>query len=229
MLPTPHVRNLNANVYEPAEDSYLLLDCFEQEAPALGRRTCPIVCEIGAGSGIVTTFLQQNVFPSALFLATDISPAACGAVKATLAENNRLGAFLAADTIRTSLTLGLRRNVVDVLLFNPPYVPAESVPEMPHASDDDSWLDLALLGGSDGMVVTWQVLLALDDILAPGGTAYILFCARNNPLAVSQRMQALGWAVHEVITRKAGWEVLSVLSFTRESDAEGKSSSENTL
>lgn len=214
MLPTPEVPTLDEKVYEPAEDSYLLLDCFEERLEIHRLRRYPVVCEIGTGSGIVSAFLHSHIFPDGIFVATDINPAACATAKQTLLKNSD-STNLKADVCQMSLTSALRAQTVDILVFNPPYVPAEEVPDRPTTSEDPSWIDLALLGGPDGMIVTWDVLNGLDTILAPGGAAYILFCARNKPDEVAATMRARGWKVETVAHRKAGWEVLSVLEFVR--------------
>ncbi|ODV69138.1 hypothetical protein HYPBUDRAFT_152309 [Hyphopichia burtonii NRRL Y-1933] len=118
--------------------------------------------------------------------------------------------------MQMNLTSAIRSNKIDLLVFNPPYVPAENVPEIPKDLEDSSWLDLALLGGQDGMVTTWEVLNNLENILTPEfGIAYILFCARNKPDQVAETMKARGWKVDVVIHRKAGWEVLSILLFQK--------------
>lgn len=214
MLPTPIVRDLDEKVYEPAEDSFLLLDCLEEKLEALKQRKYPIVCEIGAGSGIVTAFMKTSIFPGGYFFATDVNPTACQAILDT-AEYNSEDTFKSVESCQMSLTTAIRKNSVDVLVFNPPYVPAEEVPALPVEEMDDKWLDLALLGGEDGMVVTWEVLFNLESILAEGGVAYILFCARNKPDDVAKIMKERGWNVEVVVHRKAGWEVLSVLEFRK--------------
>lgn len=216
MLPTPDVA-ADDRVYEPAEDSFLLLDCFEESLLQLKLQyRNPVVCEIGCGSGVVTAFLKQHVFPDGFFIATDINPTACETAMSTVEKNKLEGSHCGTiSVLQMSLTTGLRKNIIDLLVFNPPYVPAEEVPEIPTKVDDYTWLDLALLGGHDGMVVTWDVLNHLDDTLAPGGIAYILFCARNKPEDVAETMRKRGWVVETVIHRKAGWEVLSVLLFRR--------------
>lgn len=225
MLPTPLVPNLQDDkVYEPSEDSYLLIDCFEAECGFLRCRfhlRVPVVCEIGSGSGIVITFIQQHILPKSHCIATDINPHACDAVLETAGANKQIHSRgvsprTAIDACNMSLTGGIRRRQVDVLVFNPPYVPAEDVPIVPSTLEDSTWLDLALLGGADGMEITQKVLDNLGETLDPErGVAYILFCARNKPEEVALRMRRDGWAVETVIRRKAGWEVLSVLRFTR--------------
>lgn len=213
MLSTPDVRNLHEQVYEPAEDLFLLLDCFEQDrAELMARFAFPVVCEIGAGSGVVLSFVAQHLYPKGYAVATDINPHACSQVVSTFRENHLRNGV---EMMQMSLGDGLRPGVVDLLVFNPPYVPAEEVPARPQADDDPVWLDLALLGGADGMETTWQVLDNLDTLLSRDGIAYILFCARNHPDAVAATMRERGWQVSVAIHRKAAWEVLSVLRFHR--------------
>ncbi|KAH3679716.1 hypothetical protein WICMUC_000747 [Wickerhamomyces mucosus] len=214
MLPTPIVSADFNKVYEPSEDSFLLLDSFEKDKELLNKQffKTPIVLEIGTGSGIITTFIHKHILPNGLFLTTDLNPHACKTCLETSLLNDGTQ-FL--DTIQTNLTDSIRSNLIDILIFNPPYVPDEIVPEIPQ-NDDDSyeWLDLALLGGEDGMIVTNVLLDNLDNILSSNGIAYILFCARNKPLQVVQKMKERGWNYELVMNRKTG-EDLSVYKFQR--------------
>lgn len=216
MISTPDVPTLHESVYEPSEDSFLLLDCMEQCLSELQRKPYPVVCEIGSGSGIVSAFLKAHIFPNGFFLATDVNSKACDAIRSTVKANCSHQRFNTLDVLQMSLTLAIRRNSIDVLVFNPPYVPSEAVPQIPTAKDNYTWLDLALLGGENGMEVTWIVLVNLERIISSTGVAYILFCARNNPDHVSQIMEKRGWVVRVVEKRKTGWEILSVLEFKKD-------------
>ncbi|XP_066115691.1 methyltransferase N6AMT1 isoform X7 [Saccopteryx bilineata] len=79
--PTPvyaHVgRGAFSDVYEPAEDTFLLLDALEAAVAELPR--VEICLEVGSGSGVVSTFLASMIGPQALYMCTDINPeaAAC--------------------------------------------------------------------------------------------------------------------------------------------------------
>ncbi|XP_031220179.1 methyltransferase N6AMT1 isoform X2 [Mastomys coucha] len=80
-VPTPlygHVgRGAFSDVYEPAEDTFLLLDALEAAAAELAG--VEICLEVGAGSGVVSAFLASMIGPQALYMCTDINPeaAAC--------------------------------------------------------------------------------------------------------------------------------------------------------
>ncbi|CEP63218.1 S-adenosylmethionine-dependent methyltransferase LALA0_S07e05116g [Lachancea lanzarotensis] len=230
MLPTPHVSCDYDKVYEPSEDSFLLLDALEKDraflTQFLGSQGVNLVCEVGCGSGIVTTFMMQNNIPSkySIYVPTDVNPWALESTVGTVQRNECGQRFF--SPVRTNLVHSIREQEIDLLVFNPPYVPAETVPAVPQdweldptkvASEQrpDDWLDLALLGGDDGMVVTWQLLNNLDSFLSAKGVAYILFCARNKPLDVVKHMQEQGWQSELVEHRKAGWEVLSIYRFHR--------------
>ncbi|OBA16572.1 uncharacterized protein OGAPODRAFT_23895 [Ogataea polymorpha] len=213
MLSTPLIAKTDYDkIYEPAEDSFLLLDLFEEIGATVANNKPRLVVELGTGSGIVSTFLNQHILKNAFLIATDINPHCCHAAIATNAKN---AATVNFDSIQGDLTSSLRPASVDLLIFNPPYVPSPFVPTVPESAEDQTWLDLALDGGNDGMAVTNRLLQSLGKILAPKGQAYILFCARNNPSMVAEQFlkDHPSFRVEKMIERKAGWEVLSVYLF----------------
>ncbi|KAK9464097.1 uncharacterized protein V1516DRAFT_102665 [Lipomyces oligophaga] len=220
MFSTPTTSHVDYDrVYEPSEDSFLFLDLLQAEQPFLQKYFAssssfgsPIVVELGIGTGVVITFVHNYILPDALFLGTDVNPYACTSALATSLANRGTRYF---EVIRTNLMDSLKPNLVDLLLFNPPYVPDDSLPSYESAMQSDDWLDFALLGGPDGMKITSVVLENLDSILSARGIAYILFCKRNNPQAVARQMQLRGWSVVCIGERKVRWEILSILRFSR--------------
>jgi release factor glutamine methyltransferase len=253
MLPTPSTSHVDFdNIYEPAEDSFLLLDTlsslteteflhshFPPTSPA------PLVLEVGTGSGVVLAFLTAHSKTilgrsEVLTLGTDVNEYAARAAALTAKTAKRdavdktsTGMF--ADTILTDLAAAFRDGVVDVLIFNPPYVPTEESPAtLQQATEkfskpasasgvferDSKLLALSYAGGVDGMDTTNRLLASLPLLLSPvRGVAYILLCAQNKPDEVVQRIESWGaeWnvAVAGRSGKKGGWEVLQVLRIWR--------------
>jgi release factor glutamine methyltransferase len=237
MLPTPSTSHICFDrVYEPAEDSYLLLDTLSSAAEVAflqgrlqhGPSTPPLVLEVGVGSGVVLAFAAANagrIFGrhDVLALGIDINIFACKA---------------AAQTVRNALTDREHdRTVFLVFIFNPPYVPA-TLPDferhgeyntMPQGKSETSFeqdsylLELSYAGGDDGMVVTNKMLQQLPELLSQGrGVGYVLLCAQNRPEIVKQQIRdwGSGWSAETVGSSgtKAGWEKLAILRIWRSVD-----------
>jgi release factor glutamine methyltransferase len=197
MLPTPSTTHVCFDrVYEPAEDSYLLLDTLSStfETAFLHDRfnttssTPPLVLEVGVGSGVVLAFVAANagsIFGrnDVLTLGTDINSFACEAaaqtVRHTISERDH-GRSVFLDVVNGDLATAIRPHSVDVFIFNPPYVPAELpdllrhnehnvIPDSKKATSfaqDSYLLELSYAGGEDGMVVTNRMLEQIPDMLS---------------------------------------------------------------
>lgn len=265
MLPTPSTSHVNLNqVYEPAEDSFLLLDTLSSipESAFLARRfghrpetesvnparpAPPLIVEIGPGSGVVLAFITahaQHIIGriDVLTLGVDINAYACAATNRTVLQACRETSSIAGGRRSThavfvgcmnaDLSSCLRHGVIDLLVFNPPYVPTAELPSLPiigHSNldvepdrfkEDAHLLSLSYAGGRDGMEVTDRLLSELPGILdKERGVAYILLCKQNKPESVVQRIQGwgTGWTVEVVgeSDRTGGWEKLQILRICR--------------
>lgn len=136
-----------ADIYEPAEDSYLLCDALIQDKTFIQQRfhSKPLLqcVEIGAGTGFVIGYLAalmkdiRSKNQNCLFLSTDINPKACLATQATMTAirnkmqiksrdgKDRIDSSLVSQVISCSLLDSVKSRLchqIDVLLFNPPYV-----------------------------------------------------------------------------------------------------------
>ncbi|KAF2663549.1 hypothetical protein BT63DRAFT_121928 [Microthyrium microscopicum] len=251
MLPTPSTSHVSFdNVYEPSEDSFLLLDTLSSASEVEFLKTrfpkneaVPVIAEVGVGSGVVLAFANAHateIFgkPHVLTLAIDINRHACEATRQTVekASTDLAGSQVSVGTflgsIQADLGSAMRSGVVDVLIFNPPYVPSEesladlrdvalSEPQFKASSSakferDSKLLALSYAGGADGMETTNILLSDLPRILNERrGVAYILLCAQNKPAAVMEYIKSwhANWNVEVVghSGKTAGWEVLQVL------------------
>ena len=243
MLPTPSTSHVCFDrVYEPAEDSFLLLDTLSSPAETAFLHSrfppsspAPLVLEVGVGSGVVLAFVAAN--SGALFgrrpllaLGTDVNAFASRAAEETanLALRERMaprpGCKL-LGVVTADLASSIRPGSVDVLIFNPPYVPTSEVPghspamaaSLPTPSQQSSHLlSLSYAGGVDGMEVTDRMLHQLPSTLHPRrGVAYLLLCAQNKPREVEARVRNWGPAWRAEIVgakeKQAGWEKLYIL------------------
>lgn len=76
-------------VYEPREDSFLLLDALEADLKLIKEKCHPtLVVEVGSGSGIIISAISKLLNSSTLCLAVDINPAACNITAETAIMNN---------------------------------------------------------------------------------------------------------------------------------------------
>ncbi|KAG6891049.1 hypothetical protein C0995_014137 [Termitomyces sp. Mi166 len=167
MIPTPDLSHLTAkdydHVYEPAEDTFLLLDALEEDERELKDLNPSISLEIGSGSGCVSAFIGKILGPSVML---DV-------INASFAS---------------PLTTRLKR-AVDIILFNPPYVP--TMPEEMSDAQDRRGISGSWAGGTDGMNVTNIFLDQVEELLSEQGRFYLVAVAENNVPGIQERMSRL--------------------------------------
>lgn len=122
------------------------------------KQSLPAVRFHRSGSGCVSTFVASILGPSgAVYLCTDINPAAASA---TLRTGKQNGATL--EPILTSLHYPLAERIcrkVDLLIFNPPYVPTGEEEEL--AGQLDAGIVASWAGGLEGMTTTKLLMQAV--------------------------------------------------------------------
>ena len=203
------------------------------------RCCAPLLLEVGTGSGVVLGFITswaRKIFgrQDILAMGTDVNRMACQAsaqtIQKAIAEskgpdepaNAQFG-----DTVMSDLASCVRPGQVDVLIFNPPYVPTEELPgilEGEYATNferDSHLLALSYAGGDEGMETTNRLLDELPSLLSPErGVAYVLLCAQNRPKDVKARIRFWegGWHAETVgdSGKKGGWEKLQIIRIWRD-------------
>ncbi|KAG6814024.1 hypothetical protein H0H92_003874 [Tricholoma furcatifolium] len=216
MIPTPDLSHLTAkdydHVYEPAEDTFILLDALEKDEQELKDLRPLISLEIGSGSGCVSAFIGKILGPSVLYLCSDINPYACKCTRATGTQNK-----VVLDAINTTFASPLTtrlKHTIDIILFNPPYVPTMEE-EMEDAQDargiSGSWA-----GGADGMSVTDIFLEHVEELISDRGRFYLVAVEENGVPEIRERMlRSYGLQSDIVLKRRAGREHLFVIKFFR--------------
>lgn len=197
-----------ASVYEPAEDSFLLIDALEKELSEILLRRPTICVEVGSGSGIVSAAIAKALGNSCYCIATDINEGAATMTKTTCERN---GAHV--DVVVNDLVECLAdrlRNHVDLLIFNPPYVvtPSEEV-------HSDQLLTRSWAGGMKGREVMDKLASYVPEMLSDCGLYFLLVIKENDPGDVCKLMSTYGLQGKTVIARRCGAESLSVLRFEK--------------
>ncbi|XP_020289423.1 hemK methyltransferase family member 2 [Pseudomyrmex gracilis] len=195
-------------VYEPSEDSYLLIDALEADLEIL-QGMKPVIClEIGSGSGIVITALAMALkkHHKAHFIAIDINPDACKATRRTSLTNT-----VNVDVLQMNLLDYIRiSHTFDIVLFNPPYVATEYEEVL-----DDRLVFKTWAGGKNGRQVMEQVFTKIPEILSERGMFYLVVIKENDPEYILSAFQKLNMSGKIVRERKIRGEHLFVLRFCR--------------
>ncbi len=140
------------HVYGPEEDSYLLLEALEHEELSGSG------LEIGIGTGMISLHVCHHF---TTFTGVDINPQAV-----TLAQKNAQQHNISAIQFFESDLFSNVTGTFDVIIFNPPYVPADG--------DIKDIEDFAYHGGVNGRQTIDHFLLQVEKYLNPRGKVYLL-------------------------------------------------------
>lgn len=161
---------LGPETLDPRPDSETLIEAaLAWLGPTRGQAEGPVlkILDLGTGSGCLLLALLSEL-PLAEGLGIDAQPGAV-AIARTNAEALDLGARASFRTGDWGQGIGER---FDVILCNPPYVPAAEIEQLePEVARFDPWL--ALSGGSDGLDSYRALALQLPALLAGEGRAFI--------------------------------------------------------
>jgi release factor glutamine methyltransferase len=162
--PLPDLSHLGPSdfekVYEPSDDTFLLVDVLAADADFLRSLSAGLCVEVGCGSGCVVTHLATLLPPrSAWLLGGDVNRDALQATAATAARN-----AASVQPVQMDLLTALRPGLVDVLVFNPPYVPTSD--EELQSALQTADISAAWAGGPRGRLVLDRLLPRLGALLA---------------------------------------------------------------
>ena len=161
-----------------------------------------------SGSGCVSAFVDKILGAGqAAFLCTDINQSAATATTKTGQANQ-----VHLSPVCTHLLSALQSRCagkIDLLLFNPPYVPTSEEEE--RAAQKRGLLEGSWAGGSYGTSLLDDLIPTLPLQLAPGGSFYLVAIQQNDPERLVERLQQVGLNASICFSRRAGREHLFIL------------------
>lgn len=186
-----------ADVYSPAEDSWLLEECILKER--LSSKRC---LDIGTGSGIQSAALFRA--GAGEVVAVDINPAALVAAKNCVEKYQSVSGagkskFSAVESDLFEKISGL----FDLIIFNPPYVPSDGI----------KWKDLD--GGEKGRAVIDRFLKDFPKHLSNNGAVLLLLSSLNLPDEIISGLKRKGFKAEIAGRKKLFFEELLVLRISK--------------
>lgn len=167
--PEPELDEYGIAIEGDDQETTSAQNAAEATEPAPAEPRVARVLEVGCGTGCISLSLAWERRGHVTCTATDIEPRAID-----LATKNRDALGLTADEVAFSLTnlvSSIPREewgTFDVLVSNPPYIPADVMRSLPHEVKDFE-PDLALEGGADGLDIFRRLLNAAPYMLRAGG------------------------------------------------------------
>ena len=173
---------LSPGVYEPADDSFLLIEIMNVKK---GQQ----MLDMGTGSGIVAL---HCAVAGCMVTAVDLNPDAV-----RCAKENALRNRLEITAVESDLFEKIRGRF-DIIAFNPPYLPADG-----DGADDRAWT-----GGKTGHELFAKFLAGAKSHLADGGVVYGIATSIAFPGGKFEGLRDCGYSVEIISGRKSFFEEL---------------------
>lgn len=192
------VINTHPEVYEPAEDSFLLLE-------AIHIKSNETVLELGTGCGIIALECARRGLH---VVCTDINPYAIRLTRNNIEQNKHL--LKGSIEIRQGNLFSTlnKKELFNIIIFNPPYLPTKKQEKI------GGWFDIATDGGRNGLRITKQFIQGLKNHLLDNGRAYFIFSSLSNRLTLEHYLKNERFAYEIVAYRHFDGEELDVYCVT---------------
>lgn len=182
------------HVYGPEEDTYFFLETLRKD----DLSGCGL--EMGVGTGMIALSIC-HFFEE--FTGTDINPKAVVLAKENAQRNN-----IQTVTFMESDLFSAVSGTFDVIIFNPPYVPADE----PVKGIED----LSYHGGEDGRHVVDRFLSQFGKYLNPEGKVYLLQSSLSGIDDTSALLTRMGYTYEIVARKKLFFEELVIFKIQKE-------------
>jgi release factor glutamine methyltransferase len=178
---------LHSQVYEPAEDTFLLAD-------NLAIKEGDVALDMGTGTGIIALLMAKK---ACWVLGVDVNPMAVELARENSEINN-----IANVEFRLSDLFENVSGKFDVITFNAPYLPGE--PDEP--------IDLALVGGGRGREVLDRFIEEVPHYLKPGGVVQIVQSSITGIDETLKRLREAGLTARVVAKKHVFFEDIVLIN-----------------
>jgi release factor glutamine methyltransferase len=150
----------------PRPETEILVEAVLGEVKRAGQQSALRILDVGTGSGAIAIALAHNL-PSAQIIAVDLSGTA---LKVAASNAARHGLADRIQFIESDLLEGLASDGLpfDVIVSNPPYVPANDRASL-HPQVRDYEPGVALFAGADGLDIYRRLIPQARAALLPNG------------------------------------------------------------
>ena len=195
-----HVFYVLENVYEPAEDTFLL-------AEFLLVNKNDFVLDMGTGCGILGILAAKK---ARAVVAVDINPHAVGCAKMNVKLNGVEGKV---DILRGDLFQPIKEGEgFDIILFNAPYLPSGS-------DEEKTWVEKAWAGGLDGRELIDRFLLKAPNYLKMKGKILLVQSTLSNVDKTLKTLEKAGLKAKIIAEKKVAFETIVVIEARKNPDS----------
>lgn len=184
---------LHPQVYEPAEDTFLL-------AQNLAVKEGDLALDVGTGTGIIALLMARK---ARWVLGVDLNPIAVELARENAELNN-----ISNVEFRVSDLFENVSGEFDVITFNAPYLPGD--PEEP--------IDLALVGGERGREVLDRFIEEVPNYLKPGGVVQIVQSSITGVEETLKRLEKAGLRAEIMASMHVFFEDIVLINASMQAD-----------
>jgi release factor glutamine methyltransferase len=180
------------NVYEPAEDTFLLAD-------NLSVNENDFVLDMGTGCGILGILAAKK---ARRVIAVDINPYAVHCAKMNAKLN---GVEIKMNILQGDLFRPIKKDgKFDTILFNAPYLPSEK-------EEHKTWIEKAWAGGPDGRELIDRFLLEAPKHLRMNGRIFLVQSTLSEVDKTMQTFEGAGLQAKVIAEKKVAFEAISAI------------------
>ena len=183
-------------VYEPAEDSFLIAEQLVQIV-----KEDDAVLDIGTGCGILAVIAAKK---AKKVIATDINPNAIECAKLN-AENNHVAAKI--EIRQSDLFQAIQKTEkFNLIIFNAPYLPTKN--------EEETWIERAWAGGPTGRQIIDRFIIEAPHHLKTKGKILLV---QSNLADINKTLEKFqtDLKVKVIAEKKVAFETIAVIEATK--------------